>query len=45
MASDNDWNAGEFGGWNQRKVGIEVEGMRDLDMIFTQMAAQFEARA
>ena len=46
MAADNDGHAGKFGCGNQREVGIEIEGVRDLNMTaVAQVAAQAEASA
>src|SRR5208337_297586 len=44
MAADNDGHAGKFGGWNQREIGVEIEGVGDLHMMVAQMAAQVKAR-
>ena len=45
MAADDDRHAGKLGGGNQREIGVEIEGVRDLHLMMAQMAAQAEASA
>jgi hypothetical protein len=45
MAADDDGHAGKPGGGNEREVGVEIEGVRDLHVMMAQIAAQVEARA
>jgi hypothetical protein len=39
MASDHDWNTRKYGSGYQREIGVEIESVRDLDVMMAQMAA------
>src|SRR5208282_5524646 len=45
MAADDYRNASQLGGGNQREVGVEIEGVCDLNLMAAQIAAQVEASA
>ena len=45
MTADYDRHTGEAGGGDQRQVGVEIEGVGDLNMTAAQVATQFEASA
>ena len=45
MAADDYGHAGESRGGNQREIGVEVEGVSDLDTMLAQMACEVEASA
>ena len=45
MTADDDRHTRQASGWNKGQVGVEIEGMRDLDLMAPQVAAQAEACA
>ncbi len=45
MAADDNGHAGKPGGGNQCEIGIEIEGVGDLNMMLAEMADQVEASA
>ena len=44
LATDDHGHAGKAGGWYQREVGIEIEGVCNLDMLPLQAPAQVQAK-
>jgi hypothetical protein len=43
LAADYHRHACEPGGWNQREVGVEIESLRDRDMVPSQVLSQAKA--